>query len=81
MTELNETTLLQNVDEYVSVSSDWDWDKIGQYLTNDYFQLLFSVKTPDISAGLDRIAWFPNVSGEFTQKSTYNSIIERDIAR
>ena len=36
---------------------DWDWLKIGQYLSNDCFQLPIPIKkTPDISAGLDRIA-------------------------
>ena len=81
VSDLNETTLLQNVEEHAKDSRDWDSDKIRQYLSDDCSHLFISIKTPNISTGQDRIAWFPNIAGDFTLKSAYNNIAERDATR
>ena len=77
-TDLDEIILAQTVNDYTIDSGEGNWNKVGQNLSTDSVNLFITIKAPNVSVGLDRVAWFPNVSGEFTQKSAYKSIVERD---
>ena len=79
-TDLDELPLDQNVAYFATKSGELDWNKIGQFLPSDCFDLIMPIKAPTSSAGLERVAWFPTILGVFTQKSTYNSLVERYVS-
>ena len=78
--DLDNLDLYQLVVEYVTVNGDWNWERISQILPNDCLHIFMPIKPPIESIGLDRVAWFLMILGDFFLKSYYNRLNEGDLA-
>lgn len=72
-TELRGDALNQRVSDYVTDNGrSWDWDKLNQILP-DCSGIFMAINVPNQNADEDSVAWFTNIDGKFSLKTTYSS--------
>ncbi|QHO47257.1 Putative ribonuclease H protein [Arachis hypogaea] len=71
---LTETNLSVFPTDFLSVSGDWDEDKLKEWLPDSIVEKIRALSPPSPWKGHDSVAWAPTSDGTFSLKSAYSSL-------
>ncbi|KAF7838421.1 putative ribonuclease H protein At1g65750 family [Senna tora] len=72
---LAQQVMEDKIEEYVTASGAWDWDRFDYLLPDDICKKIASLVPPSRRGLSDRVAWVHSKHGDFSTKSAYYAIM------